>query len=143
MPGTERNAEEVRTTNAASSHPTIQLPFDTNVVQSTALIPYTPVGGTNDTPCLHRPRRLTPDENFAIMSTVNQNVRRRAGCESQRAEARAIWRRLRYPTPDGPFGTTEGFGDDAIRSETLGYAYLELAGEWETLHRVNIYTPQC
>ena len=39
----------------------------------------------------------------------------------------ALWARLRYPAPDGPFGPTADFSDDAIRSATLGSTYLEVA----------------
>ena len=37
--------------------------------------------------------------------------------------------RLRFPTPEGPFGPTDGFRDDAIRLSTLGFTFLELAEE--------------
>ena len=63
------------------------------------------------------------------MSSVNGNVRKRPDCVSQRNEATALWVRLRFPTPEGPCGPTEGCIDDAIRLATLGYAFLELAEE--------------
>ena len=51
----------------------------------------------------------------------------RAECATQREEARSLWMRLSYPTPDDPFGPSEGFSEDAIRLATLGCTYLELA----------------
>lgn len=39
----------------------------------------------------------------------------------------ALWMRPRYPTPEDPFGETEGFIDDAVRLATLGCDYLELS----------------
>ena len=61
------------------------------------------------------------------MSTVNENVRRRAECESHRDEAMASRMRLRFPTPGDPCDPTEGFTADAIRLAKLGYTYLELS----------------
>lgn len=128
IPGTERNAEEVRTTNTSSFHATIPLRDATNRVQSTALIPYTTACGAIETHSLLRPLRLTPEGNCEITSTVNQNARMRSECGSRMEESRAFWMRLRYHTPDGPFGPTEGFIDDAIRLGTLCFTYLEIAG---------------
>ena len=114
--------------NATSFHPVLPLP-EHDAQPTTALSPYQPVGGTGNAPCLRRPRRLTPGENFRLMSSVNENVRKRAERTSQRNEARALWMRLRFPTPEDPFGPTEGFSDDAIRLATLGCTFLELSEE--------------
>ena len=110
--------------NATSFHPVLPLP-ENDEHPMTALLPYQPMEGQGNVPCLRRPRRLTPEENFRLMSSVNENVRKRAECVSQRNEARALWMRLRFPTPDDPFDPTEGFSDDAIRLATLGYTFLE------------------
>ena len=61
------------------------------------------------------------------MTRVSENARKRAECVAQREEARSLWMRLRYPTPDDPFGPTDGFIGDAIRLATSGRTYLELA----------------
>ena len=114
--------------NATSFHPVLPLP-ENDEQPTTVLLPYQPVEGNGNAPCLRRPRRLTPEENFRLMASVNENVRRRAECASQRNEARALWMRLRFPTPDDPFDPTEGFSDDAIRLAILGYTFLELAEE--------------
>ena len=91
------------------------------------LLPYTQTGGDGVTTCRRRPRQMTPEENFTIMTRVSENVRMRAECVEQREEARSLWTRLRYPTPGDPFGPTEGFSEDAIRLAPLGCTYLELA----------------
>ena len=43
------------------------------------------------------PTEVDAGRNFAIMSTSNGNVRRRAECESRRDEAMALRMRLRFP----------------------------------------------
>ena len=72
---------------------------------------------------------MTPEENFRLMSAVNENVRRRAECISQRNEARALWMRLRFPTPEDTFDHTEGFIAEAVMLSTLGFTFLDLAEE--------------
>ena len=104
----------------------IHQPRENAHTQSTALITYTAVGGNPDTPCRSRPRLLADEENFRAMSTVSGNVRKRAERAIQREEERAIWTRLRYPTPGDPVGPRTGFGDDAVRLATLGSTHLEL-----------------
>ena len=143
IPRTERGAGEVGATNTTSSRHRIPLPDAANRAQATALFDYTHAGGGNENPRLRRPRGLTPSENCAIASTVNQNVRMRSGCESQRGEARALRMRLWYHTPDFPFVRSERFGDGPIRLKTLGFAYLSLVGIMGGMQRGNIYTPEC
>ena len=127
MHGGDANDGERRMSNISSSHPTIHLPDENAQGRPTALIPYCPVVGHGSPPCLRRPRRLTPEGNFAIITTVSENVRKRSKRPSQRGEARALWMRLRHPTPEGPFGPTAGFSDAAVRLAILGRTYLELA----------------
>ena len=114
--------------NSTVFHPVLPLPGD-NAPPSTALLPYKPVDGAENAPCLRRHRRLTPGENSRLVATVNENVRRRAERVSRRNEARALWMRLRFPTPGDPFGPIEDFSDDAIRLATLGFTFFELAEE--------------
>ena len=58
---------------------------------------------------------------------MSGNARKRADCVAQREEARSLWMRLRYPTPEDPFGPKEVFSEDAARLATLGCTYIELA----------------
>ena len=74
-----------------------------------------------------RPRTLTPEENFAIMSTAGEHVRRRAERESPREEAMGVPDAFTRPTPGDPFGHTEGFADDGVRLSTSGSEYIELS----------------
>ena len=47
-------------------------------VKSTALLPHIPHGEYSESPRRRRPRGLTHQENFALMSTSSQNARRLA-----------------------------------------------------------------
>ena len=103
------------------------MPVGDNMQPREVLLPYTQTGDDGVVTCRRRPRQLTPEGNFTIMTRVSGNVRVRAECVAQREEARSLWMRTRYPTPEDPFDPTEGFIEDAIRLATLGCTYLELA----------------
>ena len=113
--------------NERAIRPVIPIPGPNTVSRSAALIPYTHVGEDGSTTCRRRPRNLTPAGNFEIMTHLSENVRKRSECATQRGEAMAVRMRLRYHTPEGPSGPTEGFSGNAIRPAKIGRTYIELA----------------
>lgn len=90
--------------NDRVTHPLLRMPdTEGGNREREVLPPYTQIGADGATTCRRRPRQLTTEANFAIMTRVSENVRKRAECATQREEARSLRMGLRYPTPDDPF----------------------------------------
>ena len=123
----ERRSPQDQIGNNRIAHPVLRMPPEGEVLEREVLLPYAQLGADGVTTVRRRPRQLTPEENFTIVARVSGNVRKRAECVAQREEARSLWMRLRYPTPEDPFDPTDGFSEDAVRLETLGCTYLELS----------------